>query len=157
MTQPIEFVLNGEPISVDAPPHVFLLELLRDYLRLQGTKQGCDGGECGACTVLVDGVPTYSCLALARRIDGRKVTTVESLGSPTDLHPLQEAFAKTGAIQCGYCTPGVLMSTEALLARNPQPTLDDVKEALTGNICRCTGWQQIFEAILEYAKSPQTD
>jgi carbon-monoxide dehydrogenase small subunit len=155
MTQPIEFVLNDEHVSVDVPPHVFLLELLRNHLRLRGTKQGCDGGECGACTVLVDGVPTYSCLTLVHRINGHEVTTVEGLGSPTNLHPLQEAFVKTGAIQCGYCTPGVLMSTEALLARNPHPTLEEVKEALTGNICRCTGWQQIFEAILAYAESPQ--
>ena len=152
MTQPIEFVLNGEPISVDAPPHVFLLELLRDYLRLQGTKQGCDGGECGACTVLVDGVPTYSCLALARRIDGRKVTTVESLGSPTDLHPLQEAFAKTGAIQCGYCTPGQICSAVGLLQEDKAETREEVKELMSGNLCRCGTNVGIIDAIMEVKK-----
>ena len=143
----IKFKLNGKLIQVEAPPHWTLLRLLREKLGLTGTKEGCGIGECGACTVLMDGKPVNACLVLASKVEGRRVETVEGLGSPDALHPLQQAFIDHGAVQCGFCTPGMLMSAKALLDQHPHPTKEEVKEAVSGNLCRCTGYQQIIEAI----------
>ena len=143
----IRFVLNGRPVEVSVPPHWTLLRLLREKLGLTGTKEGCGIGECGACTVLLDGVPVHSCLILAPKVEGRKVKTIEGLGSRESLHPLQQSFIDHGAVQCGFCIPGILMTSEALLKRNPYPTRDEVKEAISGHLCRCTGYHQIIEAI----------
>jgi carbon-monoxide dehydrogenase small subunit len=143
----ISLRVNGEPTDVAFDPYKTLLEVLREDLNLPGTKHGCELGECGACAVLVDGTPTLSCLLLGLECDGREVVTVEGLMEDGRLHPLQEAFADLGAAQCGYCTPGLLVTAKALLDRNPTPTGDQIREALAGNICRCTGYQQIVEAV----------
>ena len=128
-------------------PHKTLLEVLREDLGLTGTKHGCELGECGTCTVLLDDVPVLSCLVLAQACDGRRVRTVEGMATGDGLHPLQEAFADLGAAQCGYCTPGFLLAAEALLAANPSPTRAEIKDALAGNLCRCTGYLKIYEAV----------
>ncbi len=143
----MQFILNGKEVRVEVPPHWTLLRLLREGLGLTGTKEGCGIGECGSCTVLLDGMPVNSCLILAPKVEGRKVETIEGLGSRDLLHPLQKSFIEHGAIQCGFCTPGMLMSSKALLDRNPKPTRPEIKEAISGNLCRCTGYQQIIEAI----------
>jgi carbon-monoxide dehydrogenase small subunit len=143
----IQLVLNGEETGVAFAPYKTLLEVLREDLGLTGTKHGCELGECGACTVLVNGDPVLSCLLLALECDGADVTTVEGLVADGHLHPLQEAFADLGAAQCGYCTPGFLLTAKALLDQNPNPTRDEIREALSGNLCRCTGYLQIFEAV----------
>ncbi len=148
----IRFLLNGKEVQVDVPSHWTLLRLLREGLDLTGTKEGCGIGECGACTVLLDGMPVNSCLILAPKVEGRKVETIEGLGSRDHLHPLQKSFIEHGAIQCGFCTPGMLMSSKALLDRNPRPTRKEIKEAISGNLCRCTGYQQIIEAIEALSK-----
>jgi aerobic-type carbon monoxide dehydrogenase small subunit (CoxS/CutS family) len=144
--------VNGEEHEALFAPYKTLLELLREDLGLTGTKHGCELGECGACAVLVDGVPKLSCLVLALECQGRAVETVEGLASGAKLHPLQAAFADLGAAQCGYCTPGILMTAKALLEKERSPTRERIKEAVSGNLCRCTGYQQIFEAIEEAAK-----
>ena len=141
------FRVNGEERELLYPPHRTLLELLREDLQLTGTKHGCELGECGACTVLVDGVPVLSCLVLAQAVEGRDVSTVEGMADGATLHPLQQAFVELGAAQCGYCTPGVLLAAEALLETTPAPTRDEIKLALSGNLCRCTGYVKIYEAI----------
>jgi len=143
--------VNGETHTVAAEPHHTLLEVLREELGLTGTKHGCELGECGACTVLVDGVPLLSCLTLPAQVRGMEVTTVEGLADGPRLHPLQTAFAEEGAAQCGYCTPGMLMAAKALLDANPQPTLEDMQQAIAGNLCRCTGYTAIYEAIAKAA------
>jgi len=143
----IKIVLNGEETDVSFAPYKTLLEVLREELGHTGTKHGCELGECGACAVLLDGKPVLSCLALALECDGCGVTTIEGLGSNGRLHPLQSAFADLGAAQCGYCTPGILLTAKALLDENPHPTRDQIREALSGNLCRCTGYLQIFEAV----------
>jgi aerobic carbon-monoxide dehydrogenase small subunit len=143
----IRFALNGKHVQVDVPAHWTLLRLLREKLGLTGTKEGCGIGECGTCTVLVDGMPVNSCLVMAPKVEGRKVETVEGLGTRDSLHPLQQSFIDRGAVQCGFCTPGILMSSKALLERNPSPTQEEIKEAITGHLCRCTGYQQIIEAV----------
>jgi len=143
----VRFVLNGKEIEVEAPPHWTLLRLLREKLGLTGTKEGCGIGECGACTVLLDGLPVNACLILVPKVEGKRVETVEGIGSRESLHPLQRSFIEQGAIQCGFCTPGMLMSAKALLEKNPKPTREEIKEAISGNLCRCTGYQQIIEAI----------
>ena len=140
-------IVNREPVDVLVDDYKTLLEALREDLQLTGTKHGCELGECGACAVLVDGEPVLSCLALAVESSGRDITTVEGLASGGRLHPLQEAFADLGAAQCGYCTPGILLASQALLAANKRPTRDEIKDALSGNLCRCTGYQKIFEAV----------
>ncbi len=140
--------VNGEEHSVAAGDSATLLEVLRENLHLTGTKHGCELGECGACTVLVDGVPVLSCLTLARRVEGSDVLTVEGLARNGRPHPLQEAFVAKGAAQCGYCTPGMLMTAAALLDRDRHPSIDEVKEALAGNLCRCTGYIKILEAVV---------
>ena len=143
----IEFTLNGEAVEVAFAPHKTLLEVLREDLALTGTKHGCELGECGTCAVLVDGRSVLSCLALTLDMEGREVTTVEGMTENGRLHPLQETFADLGAAQCGYCTPGFLLVAKELLAQNERPTRDQIKEALAGNICRCTGYIKIYEAV----------
>jgi aerobic-type carbon monoxide dehydrogenase small subunit (CoxS/CutS family) len=139
--------VNGEEQQVSFAPYKTLLEVLREDMNLTGTKHGCELGECGACAVLVDGVPVLSCLVLALECEGRSVETVEGLASGTKLHPLQAAFADCGGSQCGYCTSGMLMTAKALLDHEPNPSRERIKEAIAGNICRCTGYNQIVEAI----------
>jgi len=143
----IRFILNGRQVEPDIPPQMLLLDLLRDYFNLTGVKEGCGQGECGACTVIVDGQAVNSCLVLAAQIDGKEVITIEGLSQDGKLDPLQEAFVEEGAIQCGYCTPGMILSAKALLMRNPRPDLNEIKEALSGNLCRCTGYTKIFKAV----------
>ena len=143
----IRLTLNGEVTDVSFAPYKTLLELLREDLGHTGTKHGCELGECGACAVLVDGKPVLSCLMLAVECDGKKIVTVEGLLADGKLHPLQEAFADSGAAQCGYCTPGFLLTAKVLLEETPQPSREKIKEALAGNICRCTGYIKIFEAV----------
>ena len=146
------FTVNGEPAAVSFAPYKTLLEVLREDLNLTGTKHGCELGECGACAVLVDSEPKLACLVLALDCQGRRVDTVEGLADGPKLHPLQAAFADLGAAQCGYCTPGILMTAKALLEKEPEPSRERIKEAISGNLCRCTGYQQIFEAIEDAAK-----
>ncbi|HET7295921.1 MAG TPA: (2Fe-2S)-binding protein [Gemmatimonadales bacterium] len=143
----IALEVNGEPVEVAFAPHKTLLEVLREDLSLTGTKHGCELGECGTCTVLLDGTPVLSCLVLGLACAGRRVKTVEGMADAGRLHPLQEAFAELGAAQCGYCTPAFLLAAEALLAEHPNPARDQIKEALAGNLCRCTGYIKIYEAV----------
>ena len=143
----LELTVNGEVHDLLVAVHKTLLEVLREDLGLTGTKHGCELGECGTCTVLVDGEPVLSCLALPVELEGRAITTVEGMAEHGRLHPLQQAFAELGAAQCGYCTPGILLSAQALLADTPNPTRGRVKEALAGNLCRCTGYTKILDAV----------
>jgi aerobic-type carbon monoxide dehydrogenase small subunit (CoxS/CutS family) len=144
--------VNGEDLPVSFAPYKTLLEVLREDLNLTGTKHGCELGECGACAVLVDGEPLLSCLELAVECEGREIQTVEGLAKGTELHPLQAAFADVGGSQCGYCTSGMVMTAKALLDKDPAPSRDKIKEAISGNLCRCTGYQQIWESIEEAAR-----
>jgi aerobic-type carbon monoxide dehydrogenase small subunit (CoxS/CutS family) len=153
----IALQVNGEAVEASFAPYKTLLEVLREDLALTGTKHGCELGECGACAVLVDGQPQLSCLLLAVECEGRAIDTVEGLARGAELHPLQAAFADLGAAQCGYCTPGILMTAKALLEREKNPSRERIKEAISGNLCRCTGYQQIFEAIEEAAKRLRTE
>jgi aerobic-type carbon monoxide dehydrogenase small subunit (CoxS/CutS family) len=139
--------VNGERTELLVPVHKTLLEVLREDMQLTGTKHGCELGECGTCTVLIDGKPELSCLLLPIQVERRVITTVEGLASGSELHPLQQAFAELGAAQCGYCTPGMLLSAKSLLEINAQPSRDEIREALAGNLCRCTGYTKILEAI----------
>jgi len=141
------FRVNGETQRISYAPYKTLLEVLREELGLTGTKHGCELGECGACAVLLDGEPFLSCLVLALECADREITTVEGLMRDAELHPLQEAFADLGGAQCGYCTPGILVTAKALLERHPRPSREQIKEALSGNLCRCTGYQQIYESV----------
>ena len=143
----LTLTVNGDAVHAAVPASRTLLEFLRYDLGLTGSKQGCDKGDCGACTVLVDGVPVLACLTLAAEMDGRQVQTVEGLARGATLHPLQRAFADHNAAQCGFCTPGVLMSAKALLDANTQPSRDEIKQALSGNLCRCTGYTKILDAV----------
>jgi carbon-monoxide dehydrogenase small subunit len=147
----VNMEVNGEAVEATFAPYKTLLEVLREELDLTGTKHGCELGECGACTVLVDGEPVLSCLTLALECQGRAVQTIEGVARGPELHPLQAAFADRGGSQCGYCTPGVVMTAKALLDRNPSPTQQEIKEATAGNLCRCTGYNQITEAIEDAA------
>ena len=149
----IKLIVNGVDHRTDVEDHWTLVELLRDHLQLTGTKIGCDRGECGACTVLLDGKPVYSCSYLAVWADGKSVQTVEGLARKERLHPLQEAFIEHDGPQCGYCTSGQLMSSKALLDRNPHPTADEVRAALTGNICRCSNYNRYVESVLAAASA----
>jgi carbon-monoxide dehydrogenase small subunit len=151
----LSLTVNGEAVEASFAPYKTLLEVLREDLQLTGTKHGCELGECGACAVLVDGDPQLSCLVLAVECAGRAIETVEGLARGAALHPLQDAFADLGAAQCGYCTPGILMTAKALLEREGNPSRERIKEAISGNLCRCTGYQQIFEAIEEAARRMQ--
>jgi aerobic-type carbon monoxide dehydrogenase small subunit (CoxS/CutS family) len=143
----VQLIVNGDRHQTGVPDHYSLLEALRYVLGLTGSKQGCDKGDCGACTVLVDGLPVLSCITPVHEAEGRAVTTVEGLATARGLHPLQEAFERLGAAQCGFCTPGILMSAQALLAQNAAPTRTEIKDALSGNLCRCTGYTKILDAI----------
>jgi aerobic-type carbon monoxide dehydrogenase small subunit (CoxS/CutS family) len=144
----LSFFVNDRPVSLSIDPATPLLDVLREELGLTGTKQGCDyDGECGACTALVDGQPVRSCLTPVGKVAGRRVVTVEGLGEPKRLHPLQRAFIEVGAVQCGYCTPGMLMAAKELLAHNPDPTEEEIRWGISGNLCRCTGYNKIVEAI----------
>ncbi|MEJ5304731.1 MAG: (2Fe-2S)-binding protein [Ignavibacteria bacterium] len=143
----ISFVLNGEKIELKTKPNKRLLDILRDDLGLTGTKEGCSIGECGACTVIVNGKAVNSCLVLAGEVDGAEVITIEGIAKNGNLHPLQENFLKYGAVQCGFCTPGMILSAYALLLKKKKPNEEEIKEAIAGNLCRCTGYKQIIEAI----------
>ena len=146
------FQLNGEPVEILVDPAESLLTLLRDQLGLYGTKAGCSKGECGACTVLLDDRAVNSCLVPAGKVQGRKVETIENLSRGGKVHPIQEEFVEKGAVQCGFCSPGMVMSAHALLKENPQPAPEQVKVAISGNLCRCSGYKQIEEAILSAAE-----
>lgn len=148
MKQIIGLTVNGEAHEVAVEPQRTLLEVLRDELNLTGTKKGCDTGECGACTVILDGTTVNSCLVLAMQANGGEVTTIEGLGQAMELHPLQKMFVERGAIQCGYCSPGMILSAKALLDENPRPSEIEIREAISGNLCRCTGYVKIVEAII---------
>jgi aerobic-type carbon monoxide dehydrogenase small subunit (CoxS/CutS family) len=152
-TLPIQVTVNGRPRMLDVAVHHTLLDVLRDDLALTGTKECCLVGECGACTVIIDGRPVDSCLVLAVEADGAEITTVEGLAAEGRLSPLQQAFLETGAVQCGFCIPGQLMSATALLAENPHPTVPEIQEGLAGNLCRCAGYLQITEAVLAAAEA----
>jgi carbon-monoxide dehydrogenase small subunit len=147
----IRTTINGTTRTLDVRPELTLLDLLRDQLGLTGTKRGCEIGECGACTVLLDGIAVNSCLVLAPQVDGRSVTTVEGLAMGETLSPLQEAFLDHDAVHCGFCTPGMLMSARDLLDHNPEPSEHDIRTAISGNLCRCTGYVQIVDAIADAA------
>ena len=147
----LSFTLNGRPCATEAPDHWTVLDLLRDALSLMGTKYGCGEGVCGTCTVLLEGRPARACLVLAAHVRGRDIVTIEGLEVDGRLDPLQVEFAERGAAQCGFCTPGMLLSAKALLAEHPAPTMDEVREALSGNLCRCTGYTKIVEAVLAAA------
>lgn len=148
----ISFVLNGRNVEVAVKPNSTLLDVLRYKLKLTGTKKGCGRGECGACTVLLDGKAVCSCLILAPTVSNREVVTIEGLGKPGNLHPLQEAFIEHSAVHCGFCTPGMLLSAKALLEEKPDPTEEDIRRNISGNLCRCTGYIPIIEAVLDAAK-----
>jgi carbon-monoxide dehydrogenase small subunit len=139
--------VNGEWKEASVQPETTLLETLREIWGLTGAKRGCDEGDCGACTVLLDGKPVNSCLVLTIRVDGREITTIEGLGQEDSLHPLQTSFIRHGALQCGFCGPGMILSAKALLDSNPNPTEAEIRRALAGNICRCTGYSKIIEAV----------
>jgi carbon-monoxide dehydrogenase small subunit len=144
----LTLTVNGEKVALEIPPHRTLLDLIRNDLGLTGTKEGCGNGECGACTVLMDGQPVNACLVLALQAQGKEITTIEGLSRGGRLHSIQEAFISHGAIQCGFCTPGMVLSVKALLDRNPRPEEREIRETLSGNLCRCTGYQKIVEAVL---------
>ena len=152
LKQRLELKVNGELYVTEVEPHRTLLEVLRGDVGLTGTKRGCDEGNCGACTILLDGKPVTSCLVLAIEAQGKEILTIEGLATNGQLHPLQDAFVKYGAIQCGFCTPGMMLSAKALLDRNTRPTKDEIKDAIAGNLCRCTGYVKIIEAIQAVAQ-----
>ncbi len=152
MKHSLVLTVNEEPYEIQINPNRTLLEVIRNDLGLTGTKEGCGTGECGACTVLLDGEPVNACLTLALQAHEKRVTTIEGLGKGGTIHPLQEAFITHGAIQCGFCTPGMILSAKALLDRKPEPKEMEIREALIGNLCRCTGYQKIVEAITSYVK-----
>jgi len=142
----VSFVINGQARKMEIPANISLLDLLRDHLGLMGTKKGCEIGECGACTVVVNGKAVNSCIVLAPQVNGKSIDTIEGLGTETSLHPLQRAFVDKGAVQCGFCTPGMLMSLKALYDNNSNATHEQMNDAISGNLCRCTGYRQIIEA-----------
>lgn len=151
-THPIECIVNGEPHSVSVPTGRLLSDFLRDDLHLTGTKRGCETGVCGACSILLDGEVVKSCLLLAAQVDGRSITTIEGLAQGDTLHPLQKSFMECGGLQCGYCTPGMIMASCDLLQNNPEPQIEEVQRGLSGNLCRCTGYTQIVESIMHAAE-----
>lgn len=151
MKYPLTLKVNDEVYQLEVRPNRTLLDVIREECGLTGTKQGCGNGECGACTVLLDGEPVNSCLVLALQANGKNVTTIEGLSQRGKLHPIQEAFIARGAVQCGFCTPGMVLSVKALLDKNPNPQEPEIRQALTGNFCRCTGYQKIVEAVQSLA------
>jgi aerobic carbon-monoxide dehydrogenase small subunit len=151
MNRKIQFSLNGKSITREVPSHRLLLDLLRDEIGLTGTKEGCGTGDCGACTVMMNGKPVNSCLVLSGELDGVDVTTIEGLKIGPELHAIQKAFIQDGGAQCGYCTPGMLMMSKALLDENPDPSEEDIRFALSGNLCRCTGYAKIIQAVQDAA------
>ncbi len=151
----IQMTINGQPVEAAVEPNRTLLQFLREDLGLTGTKHGCGLGDCGACTVILDGQPVNSCLVLAIQANGKEVLTIEGLAENGKLHPIQQAFVDNGAIQCGFCTPGMILSAKALLDANPKPTEQEIRMAISGNLCRCTGYQKIVEAIGEAAEKIQ--
>ena len=152
MKRMIELNVNGEAHTVIAEDHRTLLEVLRESLGLTGTKEACDLGDCGACTVLIDGKPTLSCLTLALDAQGKEITTIEGLAKNGQLHPVQKAFVDKGAVQCGFCSPGMILTSKALLDNNPHPTEHEVRQGISGNLCRCTGYVKIVDAVLAAAE-----
>jgi carbon-monoxide dehydrogenase small subunit len=152
MKQIMKFSINGVPCESEIDHRRTLLEVLREDFGLIGAHRGCDIGQCGACTVLVDGKPVNSCLVLAVRVQGKEITTIEGVAEEDKLHPVQKAFVETGSIQCGFCSPGMIMVSKAFLDRNPHPTEEDARKAVSGNLCRCTGYYQIVEAVMKAAK-----
>ena len=150
--QMVKFMVNGRSYEIPIEPHMTLVEVLRDKLDITGTKLSCGAGECGACTVLIDGKPALSCLTLAMTAREKNILTIEGLAEGGNLHPIQKAFIEHGAIQCGFCTPGMILATKALLDENPNPNREEVKKALAGNLCRCTGYVKIVDAVLAAAK-----
>lgn len=152
MKKKIRITLNGNVVSPEVPAHRVLLDLLRDEIGLTGTKEGCGTGDCGACTVLLNGKPVNSCLVLSGELDGADIVTIEGLQIGRELHPIQEAFIQDGGAQCGYCTPGMLMMSKALLDENPTPTEEEIRFALAGNLCRCTGYAKIVKAVQDAAR-----
>lgn len=152
MKQPVELDVNGHIYQLEIEPHRTLLEVLRSYLRLTGTKQGCDGGECGACTVLLDGKAVLSCLTLALDAQGKSITTIEGLAQDGELDSIQRAFIDEGAFQCGFCTPGMILSAKALFDRKSTPTIEEIKRTLAGNLCRCTGYAKPIRALAQLAE-----
>ena len=156
MKQFTSFVVNGRTYQVAVEPQTLLIHVLRDELGLTGTKYSCGIGNCGACTVLLDGIPVLSCLTLASAAKGKAITTIEGLAEGTALHPIQKAFIDNGAIQCGFCTSGMIMTSKALLDKNPDPSRDEVKQALSGNLCRCTGYVKIIDAVMAGATRVST-
>ena len=151
MNKQIQFTLNGKSVSREVPTHRLLLDLLRDEIGMTGTKEGCGTGDCGACTVYLNGKPVNSCLVLSGELDGANVVTIEGLKIGPELHPIQQAFLQDGGAQCGYCTPGMLMMSKALLDENPNPTDEEIRYALAGNLCRCTGYAKIVQAVQDAA------
>jgi len=149
----INLTVNNRPCRLNVPPHRTLLEIIREDLGLTGTKEGCGLGECGACTVLMDGQAINSCLVLAAEADGKEITTVEGLADGDRLHPIQQAFVDHGGLQCGFCTPGMILSAKALLDKNPTPTEEEIKQGIAGNLCRCTGYTKIIESIRAAAEN----
>ena len=154
MTQSLSLTVNDDVLEVSIPANRTLYQLIKEDLNLVGTKDGCRQGVCGSCTVMVDGVPVRSCLTLAVRCEGKHVTTVEGLKSNGQLHPLQQAFIDEGAVQCGFCTPGMLITAVAFLKENPKPTEEEVRHALLGNLCRCTGYARILRAVMAASRNP---
>jgi len=144
----IRFTLNGKEVEVKVKPNTTLLDLLRRKLKITSVKRGCERGECGACTVLIDNQPVNSCLVLAPQVDGKNVVTVEGIVEDEKLHPIQEAFIETGAVQCGFCTPGIILTLKALFDINPNPSEEDIRKAIEGNLCRCTGYTKIIEGAV---------
>ena len=153
----INFILNGENCVVETPSDRRVVDILREDLRLTGTKECCGSGECGGCTILIDGESRLSCLMLAVQLEGRRVTTIEGLADGKTLHPLQEAFVEKGGVQCGFCTPGMVMAAADLLVRNPRPSRRDIREGLSGNLCRCTGYQKIIDSVQTAAEAAAKD
>jgi aerobic carbon-monoxide dehydrogenase small subunit len=152
MRQKISFILNGSPAFIETDPARRALDVLREDLSLTGTKEGCGQGECGGCSVIVDGVVKLSCLMTAAQLEGKDIVTIEGVAAGGELHPVQSAFVEYGAVQCGFCTPGMVISAVDLLERNPAPTREEIREALSGNLCRCTGYQKIVDAVEGAAK-----
>ncbi len=153
----LKMVVNGKEVEMKVQPTRTLLRVLREDLGLTGTKKGCEQGDCGACTVLLEGKAVNACLVLALQAQGKRVETIEGLGKPEALHPLQKSFIKHGAVQCGFCTPGMLLSAKALLEKNPEPTIDEIRRGISGNLCRCTGYVKIIKAIQSVSKGEASE